>query len=105
MSSGPIEFLGEEHRSDMPDTEYGGHEGLIQPEFTNGQEAHTELSASEVARIMVRYGNQPLPPGTRSTGELDEPMVDPATGRVIDEAVSEDVTGTGGKPSDMQKSL
>lgn len=110
MSTGPIEFLGEESRDEMPNTEYGGTHGLIQPEFVDGVGAHTELSASETARIMVRAGSLPTPVGWQRSGEdfTGGQTVDPRTGRLIDEGASEDVTGKPGSKvgmSDMSKDL
>lgn len=98
MSTGPIEFIGEESRDEMPNTEYGGTHGLISPEFVDGREAHTVLSAGEVARIQVRYGMRPLVPGHQSTGTVPdgELVRDPRTGRVVDDAASADVTGKPG---------
>jgi hypothetical protein len=102
MSNGPIEFIGETSKDTMPDTEYGGRHGLIQPEFVDNGEAHSELTESEKSRIIARYGRKPLPVGTQTTGELDEPITDPATGRELDPADLQDVTGEGGKLSDLQ---
>jgi len=105
MSTGPIEFIGEESRDEMPNTEYGGTHGLIQPEFVDGVGAHTELSGAEAARIMVRAGNVPTPLGWQRSGEdwTEGVVRDPRTGRIIDDGSSEDVTGKPGSKTSLSK--
>jgi hypothetical protein len=105
MSNGPIEFLGDVPVSvdQKPATEFGGTAGLIQPESVAGADAHSVLTEEEVRGIARRYGGVPLTSSQAWTGEIeDETIVDPATGRVVDEALLEEVTGTGGALSDLK---
>lgn len=69
MTNGPIEFMGETPGQDVPASEYGGDDGLIQP-------PPHPMSASEANAAIVRasmYGDT-----------LDNGLVvDPAKGRVV----------------------
>lgn len=108
MSSGPIEFLSDEPDRHVPATEYGGADGLIQPEWPGGfegegQEGHT-VNEKESLGIRARRANVPLMPREGSTGEVvGDEVVDPVTGRVVPvDLVSGDVTGDGGTLSDLK---
>jgi hypothetical protein len=110
MSSGPIEFLsdGEVHRTDPG--EYGGADGLIQPENSTllrgdpeASGGHTldsdkRLQVSENRGIMTRRAMEPLPDSVGSTGVEtrwgDDEIVDPVTGRTV--AVPINKKGSGG---------
>ncbi len=71
MTSGPIEFLGEQPEHYTPPSEYGGDDGLIQP-------PPHPMSASEASQALTRAA---MANGTDPFG--DDIVVDPATGRVV----------------------
>ena len=104
MSTGPIEFMGEGAVHEVPSSEYGGDDGLIQPspEETglvagDGMPIGHELTPSEVAGIMARRAGTALV-GREQYGELaDEAIVDPHTGRALVGDESADVTGKSGR--------
>lgn len=99
MTTGPIDF-GEEQPHEQLFTEYGGTGGLIQPEFVDGKEAHTELTPGEKHGVAIRHGLVPLNSHEAWTGEADdERILDPHTGRVVDPVDLEDASGgSDGKP-------
>ncbi len=109
MSTGPIDFDEEGARETGYGTEFGGVDGLIQPEVAPGAgtaknplEGHA-LSETEKSRIAARRAMDPLSGRAAWTGEPDtEQIFDPHTGREVDVADLEDVTGTGGTPSDLK---
>lgn len=109
MGAGPIEFMGEMPEQHVPDTEYGGADGLIQPEFpadaggATGLEGHT-LDPAEAGNVIARRAAVPLTRHEGWTGEVDgDEIVDPVTGRVVPEdMLSGDVTGDGGTLSDLK---
>lgn len=107
MTTGPIDFGDEEVHATGYSTELGGVDGLIQPEVvgTGSVESgtgHEDLTESEKATIVARRAKVPLTSHEAWTGEPDtEDIVDPVTGRLVDPADLEDVTGTGGTPSDL----
>lgn len=105
VSSGPIEFLGEQEPHDSGVSEFGGHAGLIQPEKVGGgEDAHVDLEAFEVAGIQTRAAGVPLDPREQITGESShgEEVVDPVTGRILEPDASEDVSDDGGTLSDLK---
>jgi hypothetical protein len=98
MSNGPIEFMGEEAGHDVPHSEYGGDDGLIQPEQTGVLRGDPAASGGhmltddagergivgEKAGIAARVAMAPLSSREQMTGEADdEELVDPVTGRQI----------------------
>lgn len=98
MSNGPIEFMGEEPGHDVPATEYGGDDGLIQPEQPAILRGDPSASgghilsddAGDVQRvyeknsIAVRTAMQNGSLREQLTGEADnEEIVDPVTGRQV----------------------
>jgi hypothetical protein len=106
VSSGPIEFLGEEPGHEVAATEFTGSDGLIQPSprevglkaRVDGMEIGHELTASEVSAVSGRAARVPLNYREAGTGESDtgDLVVDPLTGRVFteeDQKTSKDVTG------------
>lgn len=112
MSTGPIEFLDEEGPRKVPDSEFGGADGLIQPARDDGTFAgspeskggHDDdaLTPSELRGMVTRRADVPLSgvearDGVSADGEL---VVDPATGRVVPLDRLED--GTSARLSDMQ---
>lgn len=101
MTTGPIEFLGERASEVLGHSEYGGAEGLIQPELDPlGGPGHS-VSSSEVRGMIVRAVSEV----DASTGLVNESGVptDPATGRLVEPALHEDVTTSGGGTfSDMK---
>ncbi|WP_395690679.1 hypothetical protein [Nocardioides sp.] len=70
MASGPIQYLGESAEQRTPASEYGGADGLIQPD------PHT-LTPSEANAAIIRAG---MADGLDAFGEV---VVDPASGRVV----------------------
>ena len=111
MTVGPIEFLsdsGPPH--EVPDTEFGGADGLIQPEkedrlvgSPDSSGGHTLESdrrevIGEIAGILARNGMQPLSPSVGWTGVADtEDVIDPVTGRVV----PVDYNKLGGQPGEL----
>lgn len=102
MTNGPIEFIGEgdgEHA--VPATEFGGADGLIQPESVGGADAHVDLSAAEGAGILARAMGVPLSGGAGGEGftgvsATGDVIQDPVTWRVLeDDMNSKVVKGAG----------
>jgi hypothetical protein len=103
-----IDF-GDEPARRVPDTEFGGADGLIQParddgRFDGAPEAkggHVDLTASELNGVMKRRASLPAV-GREQYGEVidGETVVDPVTGREAPLDRIED--GTTALPSDMQ---
>lgn len=101
MSSGPIEFLGEESRDDMPHSEYGGGAGLVQTD----PEGERRQTAGESLGMMARAGRRVLSPREAWTGEADGEdgvVVDPHTGLAVDE--DNNMAGEGVKLSEVVQS-
>ncbi len=117
MSVGPIDFGGTPGQ-DVPSTEYGGADGLIQPE--NAQELRGDPEASgghtldsdkrqalsENARIMARRASTPLV-GIEQLGEdggavWPVEVIDPVTGRVVPEDKNQESSGEPGELSDLK---
>lgn len=100
MSTGPIEFLGEPAADALGHTEYGGAPGVMQPELDPlGGPGH-EATSSEFA-AMMRRAQSVIDEETLVVVE-SEPAIDPVTGRAVTDDRHEDVTGRGGKFSDMK---
>lgn len=116
MSSGPIEFLGESEPHETPSGEFGGDDGLIQPEKDQVLKGDVEASGghrldgdkrqavSERAAVAGRVASAPLSSREAVTGEADTPdvLIDPKTGRVLPVDWSQDVTGDGGDLSALK---
>jgi hypothetical protein len=114
MSNGPIEFLGESAGHEVPSTEMGGADGLIQP--AKAEQLSGDVSASgghndeallngEVAGMMMRKATEPLDAREQVTGEssVGERIEDPVTGRVVPPSrVKAGATGQPGELSDLQ---
>lgn len=91
MSTGPIDF-GEGEIHEVPSTEFGGADGLIQPErgetlkgdpLASGGHNDDALTPSELRGIMARTAGVPLAgveqrDGISLTGDV---VIDPVTGR------------------------
>lgn len=111
MSDGPIEFLSDEPVRKVGDTEFGGRDGLIQPELDPlGGPGH-ELDAGEIRGVMARAGSAPLDDvagrsgvanGSTPGGGTDGTVVDPVTGRSVGPDKNQDVTNGGAKFSDLK---
>lgn len=116
MTTGPIEFLSDSGPArEVPSTEFGGADGLIQPandtrlngdpEASGGHtlESGRREESSEVAGIIARDAMRPLSPTEGWTGVAStEDVVDPVTGRVAPSTVNK-AGGTGvGELSDLQ---
>lgn len=110
MSSGPIEWLGEEPGHEVPSTEMGGGDGLIQnfpPSgelvAADGMPIRHDLTASEIRGVMARKASVPVDVSARNedavrAAEDDAGVVDPHTLRVLeDEDINRDVTGQAGR--------
>lgn len=98
MTNGPIEFMGEEPGHDVPLSEYGGDDGLIQPEqpgilkgdpAASGGHVLTD-DAGDVQRVHEKSsiaGRAAMQNGSlreQVTGVADsEEIVDPLTGRQV----------------------
>jgi hypothetical protein len=102
MTNGPIEFMGEGELREVPSTEMGGADGLIQPtddrelrgdpEASGGHDLESDKrqALSEVSGILRRRAAVPLT-GREQLGEVEPGMfgdeegtgepVDPVTGR------------------------
>lgn len=126
MTTGPIEFLddsGPPH--EVPSTEMGGADGLIQPESdvslkgdpeaSGGHtlESDKRLALSEVHGILARRGMTPLvgreqsgveEPGMFGDVEGTGAVIDPVTGRAVPESRNQESGGIGatGELSDLQ---
>lgn len=118
MSDGPIEFMGEEAGHDVPSTEFGGADGLIQPEDgtvlrgdpgASGGHRITEDAGkreyvSEKLQIAARVGMSPLSMREQITGIADdEEIVDPHTGRAVGQGAYKKASGERGELSDLQE--
>lgn len=118
MSQGPIEFLSDAGPPQtVPGTEFGGEDGLIQPEFSQSLmgdpeasgghtlESGSRESVAEVAAIMARRAMRPvdvlrgmiLDPDVASAGA---DAVDPLTGRVAPSTINK-AGGSEGELSDL----
>lgn len=113
MSSGPIEFLSDVEGHDVPATEMGGADGLIQPakvgegEFAGAPEAqggHSDeaLYEFEKSGIAGRAAGVPLVVAEQRSGEslTGEVVQDPVTGRTLKPDQLED--GLAANLSDLQ---
>ena len=103
---GPIEFLSETGAAhDVPATEFGGADRIIQPEraisASDGteQDAHVDLYQHEAAPALMRAASMPLVGDEVWTGEsaTGDVLVDPATLRELPQDVSADVSGKTGR--------
>lgn len=94
MTNGPIEFMGEENRPRRPATEFGGEDGLIQPEkpealkgdpAASGGHGPDSLTPSELNGMMARQAGVPLVGLEQTTGvsASGEVVIDPVTGREV----------------------
>jgi hypothetical protein len=95
MSQGPIDFGDEEIHETGYSTEFGGVDGLIQPETPAGGDAASghALTPSEISQIAGRRATVPLSSRAAKTGEPDDVLIiDPVTGREVDVADLKDVT-------------
>lgn len=106
MTNGPIEFLSDSEGHEVPSSEYGGADGLIQPGQVEGRDAHTELTQSEVLGIASRRARVPLV-GREQIGEYNagEVVADPHTGRGLPPDASSDVTGKPGREHGLRDLL
>lgn len=119
MSTGPIEFLSDTVIQEVPDTEMGGADGLIQPEKPEALKGDPDASGghqlsgdredrlivSERAQILARIAGVPLNGREAVTGVSDtaEDVVDPVTGRSLDgTAIGKASDGTPGELSDLK---
>jgi hypothetical protein len=100
MSQGPIEFLSGTVVQEVPDTEFGGADGLIQPDNDTILKGDPDASGghklssdspdrqivSERADILGRVAGVPLVGREQTTGisTTGEDIVDPVTGRALD---------------------
>lgn len=93
MTTGPIDFGDEPVHATGYSTEYGGVDGLIQPETIAGKDAHVDLTEQEKRDIAARRGMHPLSSSEGWTGQVaDEAIIDPMTGRELDKSELMDVT-------------
>lgn len=105
VSTGPIEWMGEEPGHEVPATEMSGADGLIQPNAAEvglrdaeGMEIGHVVDASEARGIATRASHVALSLREQRTGEPDdERVIDPHTGRELEAEVFEDVTGKPGR--------
>lgn len=113
MSNGPIEFLGEEPVHEVPRTEFGGADGLIQPEDDTILPGGVEASGGhrldgdsrevigERSAIMARAAREPVSGEAGRTGvDPDQTVVDPVSGRFLADSLSED--GLSARLSDLR---
>jgi hypothetical protein len=115
MTTGPIEFLSDPGPAhEVPDTELGGADGIVQPEKAERLSGDPEASGghtlegvnrekvSDVARIMARRGLTPLSAREGWTGVADTEIVtDPVSGREVPESMNK-AGGTKGELSDLK---
>lgn len=109
MSNSPIEFLGEEPGHDVPATEYGGDDGLIQPEQPGvlrgdpaasgghvlSEDAGERGIVGEKNAVGVRAAMANGSLREQVTGEADDEEIrDPATGRVVPPGAYKNVDGS-----------
>ena len=92
MSSGPIEFMGESSAHTVPESEYGGRDGLIQPGpdevglvGPDGMLIGHNLNASEASGAMSRHAHEPV---YHKSGEdpVEVGVFDPVSGREVVES-------------------
>ncbi len=114
VSTGPIEFMGESAAHEVPETEFGGGDGLIQPRKTDllpaapeAEGGHSIMSddkqaLSERVGVAARVAMAPLSLREQITGEPDTPdeMFDPHTGVALPPDWK--VNGVGAALSDMK---
>jgi hypothetical protein len=101
MTSGPIEWMGEEPGHEVAATEMSGADGLIQPspaevglKAADGMDIGHELDQSEVRGVMTRASHVELTLREQRTGiPDDEAVIDPHTGREVTPDLVKDVTG------------
>jgi hypothetical protein len=100
MSQGPIEFLSGTPVHEVKPTEFGGADGLIQPEKAERLRGDPDASGghvlsgdaperqivSERAQVLMRQATVPLTGAEQTTGvsATGEDIVDPVTGRALD---------------------
>lgn len=90
--------------SKVQHTEYGGAAGLIQPEVApDGSEGHS-LEPAEIQAAQRRAG-WVVARGVGGVGIDPGIVVDPASGRVITDDMSQDVSGVGGEFSDVAEKI
>lgn len=92
MTNGPIDFGDTPVHETGYATEFGGVDGLIQPELIAGKEAHSELTEQEKRDIAARRGMHALTPTEGWTGVSEQAIIDPMTGRELDKSELTDVT-------------
>jgi hypothetical protein len=107
MSVGPIEFMGEGAPHEVPRTEFGGDDGLIQPSpaevglvAADGMEIGHELDPHERGGVLMRSASEPNEVTARNEAEKSAEVLvtDPATGRAYDAStLSDEVTGKPGR--------
>lgn len=124
VSTGPIEFLGEEPGHHTGSTEFGGESGLIQPRKAELLRGDPEVSGghvlderlvkegiSDARGVLHRAGSRVLSVQEQLTGVEDpawlaaaaaegvstNAAIDPVTGRAVDV----DVNGKGGEPGEF----
>lgn len=109
MSTSPIEFLGDAPVHEVPTTEYGGADGVVQPERADvlasapeaegghRLDADTRRAVSERSVIAGRAARAPLVGSEQTTGEslTGEVVTDPVSGRVLPEPWADKVDGDG----------
>lgn len=114
MVQGPIEFLGATEAHEVPATEFGGEDGLIQPAKDDtlpgapeAEGGHSIMSddkqaLSERIGVAARVASKPLSVREQITGEPDTPdeMFDPHTG--VQLPPDWKVNGVGAALSDMK---
>lgn len=116
VSTGPIEFLGEGPVQEVPDTEMGGADGLIQPAEPPGG-ARTSADGMELGHTDDALTGGEIIGGNRRaawlngsyteqvTGVADEEtIVDPVTGRVMPERRNVSGGGPSGRGGDTSLS-
>lgn len=118
MTGGPIEFLTDSVAQEVPRTEMGGADGLIQPEVDSELLATPEATGGhvldgravgggvngEVSAMMSRAAMRPLSPMEAWTGEPDngEEIYDPVTGRQVSPDLNKESSGERGELSDLK---
>lgn len=114
VSTGPIEFLGDSAVHEVPETEFGGGDGLIQPTKTDPMPGAPEAEGghsimgddgsalSERNSVAARVARAPLSLREQITGEPDTPdvMFDPHTGVAL--PPNWKVNGLSAKLSDLK---
>lgn len=119
MTNGPIEFLSDGDVHDVPATEFGGADGLIQPEqslalkgdpdasggHSLSEDIPTREAVSDRTAILRRAAQVPLNSREAWTGVSDsgEDVVDPLTGRELPgDGQARNATGERGELSDLK---